>query len=84
VIDNAQQWLNENYSDKKQRKNIQELDLCNLNLIGELDLIDFYNLKKISIAGNPQLRSIKNEPDAVITVYTNIQEYLDKNCSNKN
>jgi len=52
---NAQEWLNERYTEK--RTKIKELDIYYKNLEGHLDLSDFVNLKKL-ICGQNNLTSL--------------------------
>nr|CAG8502374.1 3140_t:CDS:2 [Entrophospora candida] len=47
----AQEYINQKYQTKEQKKDIRELDLSNLNLEGDLDFADFNNLKEINISG---------------------------------
>jgi hypothetical protein len=51
---NAQDYLNKNYS-----KQIQELDLVNQELEGELIISDWPNLESIKCGNNPELTGIK-------------------------
>jgi hypothetical protein len=76
----AQSYSNKNYS-QEQKNDIQELDFRNLNLEGDLDLEGFNNLKKIYLAGNPNLGKIKNKIGKCI--YQNPQEWLNLKYPNK-
>jgi hypothetical protein len=56
----AQKYLDEHYP-YELRSKVNELDLRNLNLEGELDIKDFTDLSRINISGNPLLGEIKNK-----------------------
>lgn len=77
----AQEWLDWNYPEK-QRQDIEELDLSDQKLEGDLDLERFDSLRKIYITGNPQLGKIKNKP-LYARVYANAQEQLNKIYPNR-
>jgi len=49
---NAQEWLEKNYPNKEERKDITKLDISNKNLEGSLVLDGFYNLKKLDCSHN--------------------------------
>lgn len=71
---NAQQWLNKKYKEKSE---ITELDISNINLESDLDLTDFANLKEVNITGNPKLGKI-NKRREVKVIITNPQELLNR------
>ena len=48
----SQEYLNQKYPSREQRKNINSLDINNQRVVGPLDLTDFTNLKEISIINN--------------------------------
>ncbi|CAG8820013.1 35057_t:CDS:1, partial [Racocetra persica] len=41
------------------KRRLSELDFSNQNLVGDLDLTDFYNLREVNISGNLQLGKLK-------------------------
>jgi len=55
---NAQEYINQTYP-LHERSGIENLDLSNKNLEGEIDLSDFTNLKEVNISYNPSLKGIK-------------------------
>lgn len=71
----AQAYLEQHYP-WKERKILQELNLRNLNLEGDLDLEGFWNLEKIYLAGNPHLGEIKNTSYSAKLIYQNPEEWL--------
>jgi hypothetical protein len=48
----AQEYLEKNYRPREARKNIEELNISQQNLEGELDLSDFEKLKILDCSGN--------------------------------
>ena len=76
----VQEWLDENYPDKKTRENVKVVDLTDLNLTGDLDVSDFASWTKFIINGNPDLGEIidrkEEKTEIIITV---AQEWLDWN-----
>lgn len=48
----AQEWLDESYHPKKNRKNIRELDISQNELEGDLDLSELVNLKILNCSEN--------------------------------
>ncbi|RHZ36532.1 leucine-rich repeat domain-containing protein [endosymbiont GvMRE of Glomus versiforme] len=99
---NAQEYLNKKYpctcSERNHlnelihekncsRNDIWEINLCNLNLEGDLDLKGFPHHSKYVIeihhTGNPRLGEIKNKPEHVKLIYQNPQEWLKNEYSNK-
>jgi diadenosine tetraphosphate (Ap4A) HIT family hydrolase/ATP-dependent Lon protease len=77
---NVQEWL-DRYYPKEKRKDVSELDISGKKLEGDLDLVDFTNLKEININGNPQLREIKNKKISTRVKLTNAQEWLNREFS---
>lgn len=81
---NAREWLDKHYPTKEARKNVQLLDLTNLNLTGELDVTDFSSDAKVIITGNPNLGEIKDEKKEYTQGGTKIlygaQEFIEVNC----
>jgi hypothetical protein len=51
VVRDAQKWLNDNYK-KEQRSNINNLDISDKNLTGQLELSDFPNLVMLNCCKN--------------------------------
>src|SRR4051812_26473473 len=49
---NAQEYINQKYSTKKEREQVTELDISNKNLEENLDLRDFTNLEKLDCSYN--------------------------------
>jgi len=49
---NTQEYINQQYPNKEERKKIIELDISNQNLEGELDLSDFLNLQELNCSNN--------------------------------
>jgi hypothetical protein len=79
---NAQEYLNLNFP-LEERKDIQELDLTNLDLEGDLDLESFKNyLINVYLTGNPRLGVVKNKPEHT-TIHLEAQEWLNWKYPNK-
>ena len=64
----AREYLDQHYP-KENRRGLYELDLSNLNLIGDLDLGGFLSLELININGNPELGkvTVNNGKSGVLT-----------------
>src|SRR2546430_10770844 len=54
---NAQEYLDQKYPTKEERKNIEKLEVSNRSLEGSLDLRNFSNLKELDCSNN-QLSSL--------------------------
>jgi len=55
---NAQEYVDQTYP-LHERSGIENLDLSDKNLEGEVDLSDFTNLKEVNISYNPGLEGIR-------------------------
>lgn len=84
-VSQVQGYLDKNYP-KEERKDIKELDLRNLDLVGDLDLKDFiYSYEygsKVYITGNPRLGKIKNKRERT-TIFLDAQVWLNGKYPNK-
>jgi hypothetical protein len=78
---NAQKYIDKCYSEEE-RGGIEQLDLENQNLEGDLDLTDFLNLSNVYIDGNPKLGKVivsEGQKNTILIITTNAQQYLDYN-----
>jgi len=90
----AQEYLNQQYSIKEERKKIEELDISSeLVKFGELDLSDFSNLRKLDCSGNKlsslnlgncsQLERINCSSNLLTNLdFSNCSQLEEINCNN--
>ena len=74
----AQGYIDQHYHDRIKRKEVEIVDLTNLDLTGDLVVSDFSYNTRFIITGNPQLRIIDRKEWGKTKILQNAQEWLEK------